>query len=346
MNMHRTHKMLMQVSSLTLVLLLSGCTWFGKKEEAPSGGAGATKEVAAGDVVIATLDDKPILTLSEFEKRFNELVEAQPQIKAMMQWMPDLKLDVAKGLVNQTIIDKFIAESGVDKKPEYKKDIEQAREQAQKMVNVKHFREACKKEVSEDEIKKFYDEHKDEHQELMVSRGGIPAVGVQFEKEADAKAFLAKAQGKNADDFKKAAEAEKLGGKLRNFGMINKQSQGIDAALRDKIAAFTKPTVDMIKVNDKTFWVINAGAKEETKYRPLEEVKEMIKKHLSNAEMEKALEAKLEELKGKYKVKINEEILKPKPTEEPAKAASNEQDDQDDDEDQKPEAAKANTKTA
>jgi hypothetical protein len=38
--------------------------------------------------------------------------------------------------------------------------------------------------------------------------------------------------------------------------------------------------------------------------------------------MEEAMEQKLDELKGKYNVKINEDILKAKAPEEPAKAAA------------------------
>jgi len=326
MYMHNTHKKMMQVSSLALVLLLSGCEWFGgKKEGAGISDKTGAKEVVSGDVVIATMGGKPVLTLKEFEERFEQLLAGQPQLRAMLQYMPDLKVDVAKSLVSQSVIDKYVEESGLDKQTEYKNDLEQARNQAQKIVNVKHFRNACVKPVTADDVKKYYDEHKDEHPELLLSRGGVPAVGVSFEKEADAKAFLAKVAGKNAEEFKKIAEADKLGAKVRNFGFVNAQSLGMDTALRDKIVAFKKPATEMIKVNDKTFWVANVGAKEETKYRPFDEVKAGLEKFLANRKMEEAMEQKLEELKGKYGVKINEEILKPKPAEEPAKAATAEQ---------------------
>lgn len=311
----------MQVSSLALILLLSGCEWFGSKKEAVAEKAGA-KEVISGDVVIATMDGKPVLTLKEFEERFEQLLNGQPQLRAMLQYMPDLKLDVAKSLVSQSVIDKYVEESGVDKQKEYKNDLEQARMQAQKIVNVKYFRNACVTPVTEADVKRYYDEHKDEHQELLLSRGGVPAVGVSFEKDADAKAFLTKVTGKHAEEFKKIAEAEKLGAKVRNFGFVNAQSLGIDAVLRDKIIAFKKVAAELIKVNDKTFWVVHVGAKEETKYRPYEEVKAGLEKFLANRKMEEAMEHKLDELKAKYNVKMNDEILKPKPAEEPAKAAA------------------------
>ena len=322
MYIHNTHKKMMQVSSLAIVLLLSGCNWFGKKESAGVTDKTGAKEVVSGDVVIATMGGKPVLTVKEFEERFEQLLAGQPQLRAMLQYMPDLKVDVAKSLVSQTVIDKFIEEGGIDKQAEYKNDLEQARNQAQKIVNVKYFRNVCVKPVTANDVKKYYDEHKDEHPELLLSRGGVAAVGVSFDKEADAKAFLAKVAGKHAEDFKKIAESDKLGAKVRSFGFVNAQSLGIDTALRDKIVAFKKAATEMIKLNDKTFWIVNIGAKEETKYRPFDEVKAGLEKFLASRKMEEAMEQKLEELKGKYDVKINEEILKSKPVEEPAKASA------------------------
>jgi hypothetical protein len=289
---------------------------------------------------------KPVLTIKEFEERFEQLLNGQPQLRAMLQYMPDLKVDVAKSLVSQSVIDKYIEEGGLDKQADYKNDLEQARNQAQKIVNVKYFRNACTKATTTEDVKKYYDEHKDEHQELLLSRGGMPATGLSFDKEADAKAFLTKVIGKKAEEFKKIAEADKLGAKVRNFGFVNAQSLGMDNALRDKIVALKKATTDVFKINDKTFWVVTVGAKEETKYRPFEEVKAGLEKFLANRKMEEAMEQKLDELKTKYGVVIKEEILKPKPVEEPAKAAANEP--AQPDKAQQPEAVKeeVNAKTA
>lgn len=326
MNMHNTKKMVMQVSSLALVLLLSGCDWFGgKKESAPTSQSTAATSTASasGDIVVATMGGKTVLTMKEFEERFEQLLNGQPQLKAMLQFMPDLKVDVARNLVSQTIMDKHVKESGIDSSEEYKKDLELARDQAQKLVNIKHFKKACETTVSPEEVKKYFDEHKDDHPELILSRGGVATSGVSFEKEADAKAFLAKVTGKNAEEFKKAAEADKLGAKFRNFGMVNAQSMGIDAELRDKVVAMTKTGTELVKVNDKLFWVVNVGKKEETKYRTFEEVKEGLSKFLENRKVEECMEAKLDQLKAKYDVKINEDLLKSKKDEAP-KTAENE----------------------
>ena len=342
MYIHNTHKKMIKVSSLALVLLLSGCNWFGSKKEAASApdkiGAQA---VVSGETVIATMGGKSVLTVKEFEERFEQLLQGQPQLRAMLQYMPDLKIDVAKSLVSQSVIDKYIEENGIDKQADYKNDLEQARNQAQKIVNVKHFRNACVKPVTETDIKKYYEEHKDEHPELLLSRGGVPASGVSFDKEVDAKAFQVKVAGKNAEEFKKVAEADKLGAKVRNFGFVNAQSLGMDAALRDKIVAFKKAGVELIKINDKTFWVVHVGGKQETKYRPFEEVKAGLEKFLANRKMEEAMEQKLEELKTKYDVKINEEVLKAKSAEEPAKTAAAEQVPVDQQADEQQQAAQA-----
>jgi hypothetical protein len=323
---HNTQKKMIQVSSLALVLLLSGCNWFGgKKEAAETTEKVGLHEAVSGDTVIATMGGKPVLTVKEFEERFEQLLQGQPQLRAMLQYMPDLKIDVAKSLVSQSVIDEWVQQNSLDKQDKYKKDLEQAETQAKKIVNVKYFRDACVKPVTATDVKKYYDEHKDEHPELLLSRGGVPASGISFDKEADAKAFLTKVTGKNAEEFKKIAEADKLGAKVRNFGFVNAQSLGMDAVLRDKITASKKSGADLIKVNDKTFWVVHVGAKQETKYRPFEEVKAGLEKFLANRKMEEAMEQRLEELKAKYDVKINEDVLKTKTAEEPVNAAAVEQ---------------------
>jgi hypothetical protein len=301
----------MQVTALVLVLLLSGCNWFTKKETSGTSDKVGTKEVVAGDVVVATMGGKPMLTLKEFEERFEQLLAGQPQLRAMMQYMPDLKVEVAKSLVSQSIIDKYVKESGLDKSAEYKNDLEQARSQAQTVVNIKHFRKSFEKPVTAEEVKAYYDEHKDDHPELLRSRGGVPAVGVSFDKEADAKAFQSKVAGKNADEFKKVAESEKLGSKVRNFGLVNAQSLGMDATLRDKIISLKKPATELVKVNDKTVWVVHVGAKEEAQYRPFEEVKSGLEKYLADKKVQDAMDQKLEELKTKYDIKVMEDVLKP-----------------------------------
>lgn len=316
----------MQVSSLALVLLLSGCDWWSSKKEGAAPTSGVTKEAGSGDVVLATMGGKPILTMKQFEERFEQILNAQPQWRAMLPYVPNLKLDVANSLVSQDIINKFVEESGINKQDEYIKDLELARTQAQNIVNVKHFRAAATKQVSDEEVRKYYDEHKAEHQELLASQGGVPVAGVSFEKESDAKAFAGKVSGKGIEDLKKAAEAAKLGAKFRDFKFVNAQSFSIDQALRDKVLALKKPGVEVIKVNDKTFWVVSVGPKKEPEYHPFEQVKEGLAKFLANKAMDETMTAKLEELKKKYDVTINEDLLTPKQEEKPAevKTASNE----------------------
>ncbi len=308
-----------QFSVLMYVLLLSSCSgseWFsGKKgkesaEQSAQPVTAGAKEVAKDDVILATMAGKPILTIKEYDEQLEHFLVSQPQLRQMVPYIPNFRAEVARSLVSQIVIGKFLADDGVTtQKPEYKRDLSLELEQAQRRIEAKHFRKMLTKPVGAEELKKYYDENKERLPNVLISRGGVPAVGVSFDKEADAKAFLAKA-GKSADDLKKAAEAASLTPKMRNFGFVNPQSFGIDAALRDKILASKKAGVELIKVNDKAFWVVNIGAKEEAKYRAFDEVKTMIEETLGEAKLEEALKAKIDELKAKYDVKINEELLK------------------------------------
>ena len=146
--------------------------------------------------------------------------------------------------------------------------------------------------------------------EAVVSRGGVNATGVSFTKEADAKAFLEKAKGKGAT-LDKVAKENNLGDKYRDFKLVNAMSIGVDPVLRDKIVALKKfPALELVKVNDNTYWVVYAASKEEQKYRSFEEVKPVIEQRLTGQKQEKAMEKAMEQLKKDYNVVINEDYFK------------------------------------
>jgi hypothetical protein len=289
---------------LGLLVLLPGC--FGDKSASKGSIA---QEAQTGSVdekdVLVSIDGKPLITVATLAKEKADLMEANPQLKAMIAFMDEKQLDrnIAEGLAAQAIIEKYIADKKIDETPEYKKEMENLIRSVRHMINGKFFGQNVVAEVTDAEVQDFYDKNKASIPQLMISAGGVKAMGVQFDTQAKAQEFAGKVNG----NIQKAAEAAGLKAKLQNFNVVNAQSIGMHETLRDKIAAITKtPAVEVIKVDDKTFWVVSATEKEDAKYQPFEQVKAGLKGHLEKEKRDEALKAELERLRGEYKVVMNE----------------------------------------
>lgn len=297
---------------LVPMVLLPGCGWLdclrGKKEAAAQGKAVVTM---SGDVVITT---------KSFEVEFEQLLEENPHLKSVLAMMPDAKKNFLQGMVNQNVVDKWVSTNKVDQKEEYVKELDRMMRSVKRMLNTKYFGLEHPVQVGENEVAEFYDKNKDSMPDLIVSRGGVKAAGVSFEKEADAKAFVAKVR--EMKDITKAANAAHVTKNLRDFKLVNSQSLGMDAALREQIVSLQKfPSVEVIKVNDKSFWVVSATAKEESQYRPLEQVKAGLEQYVAKEKRMEMFDKEISKLKADYNVVINEDALKPEEATQVADAA-------------------------
>ena len=178
------------------------------------------------------------------------------------------------------------------------------------MLNTKYFSQEHPVQVADAELQEFYDKNKDTMPDLLISRGGTKAVGVSFDKEDDAKAFLAKVNAAKGD-VKKAADDAKLSKNYRDFKLVNKQSVGIDAVLRDKVVELKKvPATELVKAGDKSIWVVRATEKEEVKYRPFDQVKAGLEQYVAREKRMEAFEKEISRLKQDYNVVVNEGYLK------------------------------------
>ena len=289
-------------------LLLPGCgDWLKAKFCGTKPGASATEGAA-----VVTMDGRVVITTQSFEKEFEQLLEENPHLKSVIALMPDAKKNFLQGMINQEVVDKWVAENKVDAKEEYKQEMERMVRSVKRMLNTKYFGLEHPVQVTETEVTEFYDKNKDTMPDLMISRGGVKAVGVSFEKEADARAFVAKANSLHKGDVTKAADNGKMKN-FRDFKMVNAQSLGMDVTVRDQIVNFQKfPTVELIKVSDNSFWVVGATSKEETKYRPLDQVKAGLEQYVAKEKRMEMFDKEITKLKDNYKVSINEEALMPK----------------------------------
>lgn len=236
------------------------------------------------------------------------MLEENPQLKGVLPLMPDAKANFLMGMVSQLVVDLWVEQNGIDKQADYQNELNRMLKSVRRMLNTKHFGQTHPVTISDADVKKFYEENKDQMPDLMVSRGGVKAVGLQFDSESAANEFLAKAK---ATSCSKAAESAGLSDKLRDFKLINEQSLGVDPAIRKHVLALKScPSFDVIKVDDKTWWVVEASSKETRSYRPFEQVKAGLKQYLEKEKKMEALEKEIDKLKQKMGVTVNVEPIK------------------------------------
>jgi hypothetical protein len=174
------------------------------------------------------------------------------------------------------------------------------------MVNTKFFTQSFDVRITDSDVRKFYETNKDTTPQLIISRGGVKAMGIPFDTEAEAKTFVTQiaAQG---NDIKKAAQAAGIADKLKDFMTVNQQSMGIDPEVKAKIMGITKASsTEIVKGKDNKTWVVTITGKEETQYRPFEQVKAEIKDYLEKEERAKKFDEEINKLKQKYNVKMDE----------------------------------------
>jgi len=298
-----THKRVLQISSLALVLLLAGCDWF-------KGGKGASSTAQLPEGVLITENGKPILTIEdarqEFEPIYEKAMEQNAQMKMFAQLTPNFKEQMQcnyfQARYRQIVASKIFEEKNINKEQEYIKERQTLISNVEQFLNINFIIKKYPITVSEDDIKKYFEEHKDE---FLISRGGTLASGVSFDKEADAKAFLAKAQ---SGDLKAHADKEGLGKRYRSFGAVNNESP-LEVPLRTAIMKIKKfPTSELVKVGDKSFYVVRATATEGQKYASFDEVKGQLEKMLLEKKVNETLSAE----GVKHNIIFNEEACKPK----------------------------------
>lgn len=298
--------------ALFSLALLPGCDWFGSSKTTTT----SAGPIAADDTstVIVSLNGKPVITEKSLQKVIDELVEMQPQYKVMMQMMDrkQIEQNIVDGLEKQKIIDEWVKVNHVQDTPEYQAKLNRVIEMATQMVNAEQFTKNIKVNVSENEIKDFYDNNKDVMPQLILSRGGLFTVGVEFDNEADAQAFLTKAKAEFGGDLKKAADKLGKADRFKDFKLVNILTVGVDPALRQKLHEIKKvPTTEVVKLSKDKVWVIKATEKEEPKYRPLDQIKGDLKAFLEKEKIQDRMNEEIAKLKKEYNVQVNQEYFKP-----------------------------------
>lgn len=311
------NKKYFKISLLMPLLMLPGCLSLGQKEQAPvAADTAQVQDVAAGDGshVLMKINGVPKITMNKLDVVFDKLMEDQPQYREMIQFMPNIKSDIFQGMVGQAIIGEYVAQNNIDKSPEYQKELAMTLEQVKHMLNYNHFNLRHPVDVSENDIKRFYDENKAKSPDFIESQGGVKAEAVSFKDEQGAQAFMTKAQS-SRESLEKLAADEGLSGSYHDFKLVNAQSMQVSPALKAKISKLSNfPTVEVVQDNG-TWWVIKAHNKVEPVYVSFEEIKPKIEQYLKQQKQAENFEKLINKYKSEYKVEIDDEPLKVKSSE-------------------------------
>ena len=269
------------------------------------------EEKLTGDVIVS-MHGQPLITTDSLAKEKEKLLQSNPQLKSMMAFMDPKQFDrnLSEGLTNQAVVDQYITDKQIHQRSEYQAELQEGYKAVERMINTKYFSQAFDVAVSNEEVRNFYEKNKDVMPNLLISRGGIGALGVQFDTEAKANAFTAQVR-EHKNDIKKAAQVAGLGDKVKDFKLVHSQSLGMDTQLRDKIVGMkAAPSVAVFKINDKLFWVINATSSQKNKYRPFEQVQNDIKQYLAKEKRAERFDEEITRLKNEYNVVIKEDYFK------------------------------------
>ena len=317
-------------------IVLPGCApldWFsGKKTEQNVGVDELTGDKAEGvscprtnsgtmpeaeGEVVATMGGKTLLTSSMVETELNKVLEKNPQAKQFLALMPNFEEKFVESLINQKITDRYITENKLDQSAAYQAELEGMMKEVKQMLNMETFVRQFPVSISDTEVRKYYDENKNEIPELLVSYGGTSAMGVSFDSQEKAQAFLDMVRAAEDKPFDQVVNEAGLKGNFRDFKLVNAHSVAIDPAVRTKILTMKSyPSFDMVQGGDKKYWVIYAASHEDPKYKPFEEVKELLRPVIEREKQILRIQDEYKKLMQQYDIKVNVENVNKKQNEQ------------------------------
>lgn len=272
----------------------------------PQSSPSATASNAVDSEVLLTINGMPRITVRDFEDYLKTVLEAQPQLKQLLAMMPGAEYELFNNRAREEAIQEYIVRNGIDKTPNYQRDLKIIIDFGERQLAYKHFQDAHPVTVTAVEVRKYYDDNKKSIPDLALSRGGINAQGAEFATAAEADAFVAKLQDP-AVNFEKAAKEAK--GIFKEFKQVNDQSFDVETPLREKIVGMKKvPSVETFAIGGKT-WVIKAVTKNEPEYVPFEQIKDRIEAFIKQNKLNDLLIAEIEKLKTEYKFVENKEYF-------------------------------------
>ena len=287
-------------TGLTVVLALSGC------KPTPPGTQKTGPALAQGDGVV--------VTVAEFQARIDE---QSPFLRQRFQNL-DRKKEFLDSLVKFELLAAAAQKEGYQNDPDIQLTLRKA--MVQKLVQ-KKFAEGDGKDISDADIQKFFDDHKDDFvKAARVRTTGLLVAATEAnkaQKSADAKKLLAQVKA----SVKKDPQALQAAARASTDDAATKANGG-DLGFRSEDeyakqygpgfakAAFGTPEGEIVLVETpQGFWLVKVTGKQEGVTRTVEQVKPQIQQRLQREKRTKEFEEYVKQLREQAKITVNEAEL-------------------------------------
>lgn len=251
--------------------------------------------------------DGVVITVGEFQDRINK---QSPYIRARYTSL-ERKKEFLDNLIRFEVLAKEAKRRGLDQDPEVVRTMKQV--MIQKLMKVEFDTRVKPEDVTEDEMRKFYEEHRDEYNKPEEVR--VSAIIVKDKKLADK--IAAEARGpKGADNkgfrdlvtqYSEDEITKQRGGDLRYFAM---DTQEVPEEVV-KVAFDLQRTGDVAGpiATKQGYYIIKQTGRRKALAKSFDEVKRQIQNRIYRDKRTQAMEDFVNGLKGQAKVTIHEDRL-------------------------------------
>lgn len=262
---------------------------------------------------LATIDGDKI-TLQEFNKELDKI----PMNMKMLVASESGKKNYLDRLIVKKLLLREASKAKIESDKEFQERVNDIKEQLLIETLLKK-KITADTQMSEDDLKKYYEEHKEEFKKDRE----INTRHILLKTEEEAKQVQAKLQ--KGEDFTELAKKYSIDPNVRQSGgEIGFQPKG-SLIPEYENASFKLTKVGQVSGIVKTqfgYHIIRLEGVKPPSYVPLEEVKEFIKQKNAQEKQKEVLEKYIEELKKNVKITIDEALLKDDKAAPPAKADS------------------------
>ncbi|MFZ2197563.1 MAG: peptidylprolyl isomerase [Thermodesulfovibrionales bacterium] len=270
---------------LVLTLALISCSKKGAEQKGP---------------FIAKVGNTTI-TQADYDREFQSLPEYAQQLFADEQGREKFLNEI----INKEMLHQEALKKGLDKTPEFQKKVEEFK----KITLVTELFEKdvmAKAKVSDQEVKDYYDQHKEE----FAPTTQIKASHILVKTEDEAKKVMERLKkGEKFADVAKAVSIDK--GSAINGGDLGYFSKG-QMVPEFENAASSMNIGDISSVPVRTqfgYHIIKVTDKKKGSVIEFEKIKDMISQKLTGGKQKEAFDQYIAELKKNYKVEINKDVV-------------------------------------
>ena len=257
------------------------------------------------------------ITTGDFDRELKNL----PEYLKTMADTPQGRKEMLDTMIIRELILQQAAKDGLDKGAE----IEEKLQDLKKRLIVESFlkkKVEVESKVSDEEMKKFYEQNKDK----FKSGEQIRASHILVKTEKEAKDILAQLKsGGNFETLAKKSSVDSSSAKGGDLGWFGKGSM-VPVFEKAALALKEGQISDVVK-SDFGFHIIKLTGKRAAGIRPFEEVKEQIKGAIMPTKQQEVFQKIKDELKKTAKITIKEDVLnsvgaKKEETKKPAEASA------------------------